>query len=99
QQVAQLALQRGQVVAVDCIGDLVGLLDRVRRDRGEGLLDVPRASRFAIAQAGHDVEQALEVGRRLRHVAYACPPTHSRHGSAGSPSAMKSPLSTVSRWL
>src|SRR3546814_19198466 len=60
-------LQRRQVVAVDRVGDLVGLLDRVRGDRGEGLFDVPRAAVLAVAQAGHVVEQALEVGGRVCH--------------------------------
>src|SRR3546814_3479179 len=64
---AQLVLQRRQVVAVDRVGDLVGLLDRVRGDGGEGLFDVPRAAVLAVAQAGHDVEQALEVVRLVGH--------------------------------
>src|SRR3546814_8180845 len=63
-------LQRRQVVAVDRVGDLVGFLDRVRGDGGEGLFDVPRAAVLAVAQAGHDVEQALEVGGRVAHCCF-----------------------------
>jgi hypothetical protein len=47
QQVAQLVLQIGQVVAVDRIGDFVGFLDGVRRDAGEILLTGPTDSRPA----------------------------------------------------
>src|SRR3546814_4928072 len=63
-------LQRRQVVAVDRVGDLVGLLDGVRGDGGEGLFDVPRAAVLAVTQAGHDVEQALEVGGRVAHCCF-----------------------------
>ena len=47
QQVAELALEPVPVLARDRVGDLVGLLDRVGGDRGEGLLDVPRAAALA----------------------------------------------------
>src|SRR3546814_14008685 len=70
QQVAQFVLQRRQVVAVDRVGDLVGLLDRVRGDGGEGLFDVPRAAVLAVTQAGPDVEQALAVGGRVAHCCF-----------------------------
>ena len=60
QQVAQLVLQVAQVAAVDRIGDLVGLFDRVRRDAGEVLFDIPGATALRIAQARHDGEQAVD---------------------------------------
>ena len=44
QQVAQLVRQGGEVAPGDGVGDLVGLLDRVGRDRVEVLLLVPRAA-------------------------------------------------------
>ena len=47
QQVAQLLLQVGEVAALDGVGDLVGFLDRVGGDGGEGLLQVPRAAGLA----------------------------------------------------
>ena len=62
QQIAQLFLQRRQIVAFDGVGHLVGFLDRVRRDGAEGLVDVPGAAMLAVAQPRHDGEQA---GHRL----------------------------------
>ena len=44
QQVAQLLLQIAQVAALDGVGDLIGLLDGVGRDGGEGLFQVPGAA-------------------------------------------------------
>ncbi len=60
QQVAELFLERRHVVALDGVGDLVGFLDRVRRDGPEGLVDVPGAAVLAVAQPGHDGEEPLE---------------------------------------
>ena len=60
QQIAELVLQRLGIVLGDGIGDLVGLLDGVGRDGLEALLPVPRASRFGIAEPGHDVQQSLD---------------------------------------
>ena len=57
QQVAEFLLERRHVVALDGVGDLVGFLDRVRRDGPEGLVDVPRAAVLAVAQPGHDRQQ------------------------------------------
>ena len=45
QQVAELVAQIVHIAARDGVGDLIGLLDRVGRDAGKVLLDVPRASR------------------------------------------------------
>ncbi len=64
QQVAQLFLERRQVVALDGVGHLVGFLDRVRRDGPEGLVDVPGAAVLAVAQPGHDGQQPLASGSR-----------------------------------
>ncbi len=61
QQVAELGDQIGPVGAPDGVGDLVGFLDGVRRDRGEGLLTVPRTTGCRIAQTRHDPEQAGDV--------------------------------------
>ena len=44
QKIAKLVLEISQIVARDRIGNLVGFLDRVRRDRFEGLLKIPRAT-------------------------------------------------------
>ena len=44
QQIAQLLAERRRVAGLGGLGDLVGFLDRVGRDGGEALPDVPRAS-------------------------------------------------------
>src|SRR5690606_41641400 len=49
-----------EVVARDRVGDLVGLLERVRRDAREVLLAVPRAAVRRIPQPRHDFEQFLD---------------------------------------
>ena len=53
QQVAELAGQGRPILALDRVGDLVGLLDRVGRDGGEALLDVPGAAMLGVAQPPH----------------------------------------------
>ena len=56
-QIAQFAFQVIPGFALDGIGNLVGFLDRVGRNRGEILLDVPRAAGLGIAEAAHDFDQ------------------------------------------
>ena len=46
QKIAQLLAQIDKIVALDRVGDLVGLLDRIGRDRGEGLRKIPAAAGF-----------------------------------------------------
>ena len=65
QEVAELVAQILGVAALDRIGDLVGLLDRIGGDGGEALLEVPRAAAFGVAQRRHDLDQAADVARRL----------------------------------
>ena len=65
QQVAEFVRQGGEVAPGDGVGDFVGLLDRVGRDRVEILLTVPRTAAVRGAQGGHDVEQAAEFGLGL----------------------------------
>ena len=60
QQIAQLVLQRGVVAAGDRIGDLVGLFDRIGRDRREILFAVPRAAMLGVAQPSHDRQQIVK---------------------------------------
>jgi len=57
-QVAQFVAGRAPVATFDGLGDLVGFLDGVRHDGGEGLLDVPGAAVPGVAQALHDGQQA-----------------------------------------
>ncbi len=56
QQIPQLIPQTVQVIVLDRLGDLIGLLQRVRQDGAEGLLEVPGAAALRVAQAGHDGE-------------------------------------------
>ena len=60
-EIAELVLERVHVAAADRVGDLIGFLDRIGRDRLEALLAVPFAARLRIAQPGHDLD-----GRRVR---------------------------------
>ncbi len=61
QEVAELVLELREIAALDRIRDLVGLLDRVGRDRREILLEIPRAAGARRAQRGHDLDQAGDV--------------------------------------
>ena len=61
QKIAELVAQAVPVLAADRVVDLVGLFDRVGRDRLEALLEVPRAAAVGIAQLRHDLEQAFHL--------------------------------------
>ena len=65
QQVAKLLAQIFGRAALDRVGDFIGLFDRERDDRSEGLLDVPRAPVHGIAQRRHNFDQAANVAGRL----------------------------------
>jgi len=67
QQVAELIAQALEIAARDGIGHLVGLLDRVGRDRREGLPEVPRAAGPRVAQARHDREEPVDRARGRAH--------------------------------
>jgi hypothetical protein len=56
QKVAEFVLEVDEIVARDGIGDLVGFLQRIGRDRAERLLKVPRAAAAGRAQGGHDFD-------------------------------------------
>ena len=69
QQVAKLVAQVRHVVARNRVRDLIGFLDRIGRDAGEVLLDIPRASAGGIAQTGHDGDERGNIRRRpVRHL-------------------------------
>ena len=83
QQVAELVAQPREVALLDRIRHLVGFLERVRRDGAEILLQVPRAAARGVAQAGHDLEQAINrhrpaAPRASRAASAACPPSRPR---------------------
>ena len=60
QEIAELVAQCGMIVPIDRIGHFVGFLDRVRRDRFEALLAIPRTTAFGIAQRSHDAEKVVD---------------------------------------
>ena len=62
QQVAELVAQIVEVAPGDRVGDLIGLLDGVRRDGRKILLEVPRAPGPRRAQRRHDLDQPRDVG-------------------------------------
>ena len=71
QQIAEFVFQGRHVVPLDRIGDLVGLLDRIRRDRRESFVPGPRDSHFPIAQPGHNGQQTIDrAGRHAANIAW-----------------------------
>ena len=68
QQVAKLALERGQVGALDRIRDLVRFLDSVGGNGPKILFQVPRTAAIRVPQPRHDVEQRIDALRLLRSV-------------------------------
>src|SRR5580698_762453 len=65
QEVAQFLAQIFGRPALDRVGDFVGFFKGERHDRGERLLDVPRAPANRITERGHDVDEATNVARGL----------------------------------
>jgi len=63
EQIAKLVLELGQVAALDRVGDLIGFLDRIGRDRFEGLDRIPFAAGLRIAQPRHDRDETLDIRR------------------------------------
>lgn len=58
QEVTEFVAQIVEIAARDGIRHLVGLLDRIGRNCGEVLLDVPRAPGLRRPQRRHDLDQA-----------------------------------------
>jgi hypothetical protein len=69
QQVAEFVPQVRKAAALDRVGDLVGLLDRVRGDRSKGLALVPGTTSQRIAQRRHQLDQGADVAGRLHRSA------------------------------
>src|SRR3984957_1823902 len=65
QKVAKLLAQIFRPSALDRVGYLIGFFDGERGDRGEGLLDVPRAAVNRITERRHDVDEAANVAGGL----------------------------------
>ena len=64
-EVAELVGQRVHVVAGDRVGDLIGFLDRVGRDRREVCTRSHSQPADRIAQPPHDRDEALEAQEGL----------------------------------
>ena len=60
EQIAELVHEVGEILPLDRVRDLVGLLDRVRGDGAKRLHAIPRAAALGIAQAGHDADQVFD---------------------------------------
>ena len=60
-EIAELVGEAVHVVARDRVGDLIGFLDGVGRDRFERLDAVPFATADGIAQPAHDLGEAIEA--------------------------------------
>src|SRR3546814_10441541 len=69
EQIAEFVLEIGHVTACDRVGDLIGFLDRVRRDRLEGLDIIPFAARLRVAQPRSE-EHTSEL-QSLMRISYA----------------------------
>src|SRR6185312_10978728 len=76
QQVAELGTQLPWIAARNCVGDLVGLLDRKGCDRGEGLLTIPRTAFERVTQPLHQLQQRGHRAFSLTH--RASPPDRGR---------------------
>ncbi|MGY4376118.1 hypothetical protein ACVWZ3_003757 [Bradyrhizobium sp. i1.3.6] len=64
QEVTELLAQIVEIAAADGLDHLIGLLDRVGRDRREILLEVPGAAGHRRAQRRHDLDQTGNVAGR-----------------------------------
>src|SRR5579863_8809338 len=64
QEVAEFILEVVEIAARDRVGDLVGLFDRVWRNRLEILLEVPRTTGHGRSKLRHDLDQAGNVAGR-----------------------------------
>ena len=58
-QVSQLIFELVHVAGLDGISNFVGFLDGVGRDSGKGLLKVPWATVFNVAETGHNLEEVI----------------------------------------
>src|SRR5690606_1636354 len=61
QQVTQLTGQVGKITLFDGIGHLIGFFQGMRDDAREVLLQIPWAAMLRITQAGHQVQQVIQL--------------------------------------
>jgi len=73
QQIAQLILERGEIAGLDRFHHFIRLFQGMRSDGGEVLFEIPRAAIVPIAQAGHDIEQAIKGSGHGEIIAHGGP--------------------------
>ena len=71
QEIAQFLAEVIEIAARDRVGNLVGLLDRVGRDRRKVLLEVPRTAGDRRAQRRHDLDEAGNIAGRGHGISVA----------------------------
>ena len=59
QEIAEFVAEIVEIAARDGVGDFIGFLDGVGRDRRKILFEVPRAAGAGRAQRRHDLEQGV----------------------------------------
>ena len=64
QEVAELVAQIVEIAARDRVGDFIGFLDGVGRDRRKILFEIPRTATARRAQLRHDVEETGDIAGR-----------------------------------
>ena len=84
QEIAQFLAEVVEIAARDRVGDLIGLLDGVGRDRRKVLLEVPRAAGDRRAQRRHDLNEAGNIAGRGHgiSVAWENEPLYAASGAA-----------------
>ena len=71
QEIAEFVAEVVEIAARDRVGDLIGFLDGVGRDRRKILLEVPRAAGDGRAQRRHDLDEAVNVAGRGHGISVA----------------------------
>ncbi len=71
QQITQFILERCHVAGFNGVCHLVSLFNRVGHNRREGLLNIPRATSFGVAQGSHNIQNTDQLGGIGHGV---CPP-------------------------
>src|SRR6267143_5532143 len=71
QEIAQFFTKVIEIAARDRVGYLIGLLDRVGRDRRKVMFEIPRTARYRRAQRRHDFDKAGNIAGRGHGISVA----------------------------
>ena len=65
EKIPELFLELVEILALDRISDFVSFFDRVGRDGGKSLGNIPKTARLLVAQTRHNAEKVVErkIGR------------------------------------